>query len=89
MQRDPIIDQKRYDPCYRDPERVKSGDMWARVKTLWPLFLSYLKPYRYFLLAIVLHGNCLILLELSTLSLFCVLVIVLQGKQIAPLSYKF
>ena len=37
---------------------------WARVKTPWPLFLSYFKPYRYFLLVIVLQGNCLILLEL-------------------------
>ena len=36
----------------------------ARVKTPWPLFLSYVRPYRYFLLVIVLQGNCLILLEL-------------------------
>ena len=36
---------------------------WARVKIPWPLFLSYSKPYHYFLLVIVLQGNCLILLE--------------------------
>ena len=41
-----------------------NSDMWARVKTPWPLFLSYFKPYRHYLLVIVLQGNCLILLEL-------------------------
>ena len=35
---------------------------WARVKTPWPLFLSYSKPYRHFLMVIILQGNCLILL---------------------------
>ena len=82
-------------PCKHSPllacGNQSTNVTWARVKTPWRLFLSYFKPYRYFLITgYRFTGELSNTSGIVNLIVFCVLLIALQGKQqIGPLFYKF